>query len=417
MNIQDYIVSLDIGTSAVRVIIGELNNGAINIIGVGSAPSQGIKKGAIVDIDGTVNSIRAAVEQAERMVDVTIRDVYVGITGNHIELQSSYGVVAVSSDDREIGEEDIERVLQAAKVVAIPPDKQIIGVVPKQFIVDGLSGINDPRGMIGVRLEMDGTIIMGSKTIIHNLVRCVEKAGLRIAGIFLQALAAGEIALSKDEKNLGTVLVDIGAGLTTISFFEHGYLAATSVIPVGGEYITNDIAIGLKTTTEEAERIQKRYGCALVDEANDDEVFKVKRMGSDKDKQFSQLELAHIIEPRMAEIFNLIEDEVIRLGFDGEIPGGYVLTGGVVAMPGVIELAREELGSPVRIAVPDYIGVRDPAYTTGVGLIKYALKYRGTENVSSKPAAQKPKMSKKQYQENKESGVLERVKTWFKDFI
>ncbi|GAB7387654.1 cell division protein FtsA [Bacillaceae bacterium] len=412
MNSNEYLVGLDIGTSKVRAIIGEVNNGSINIIGVGTANSEGIKKGSIVDIDLTVQSIKEAVRNAERMVDIKIDEVYVGITGNHIELLPSQGVVAVSSSDREIGEEDIERVIQAAKVVAIPPEREIIDVVPLEFIVDGLGGIKDPRGMIGVRLEIKGTIITGSKTVIHNLIRCVQRAGLSIAGLFLQPLAAGLIALSKDEKNLGTVLVDIGAGSTTVAVFQNGQLAATSVLPIGGEFITNDIAIGLRTQTEEAERIKLKHGIALIDEASEDERFLVRRIGSELEKEFTQVDLASVIEPRVAEIFQLVEAEVNRLGFP-EVAGGYVLTGGVVAMPGVLDLAREELNAPVRIAIPEYIGVRDPSYTTGVGLIQMASMHLSHRRSANKPETKKDRRPNQE----KESGVLERVKNWFMEFI
>jgi cell division protein FtsA len=425
LNNNDYIISLDIGTSKVRVIIGEINGGTINIVGVGTAESQGIKKGAIVDIDETVKSIREAVEQAERMVDVTIRHVIVGISGNHIHLQASQGVVAVSSENREISDDDIERVMKAAQVIAVPPEREIIDIVPVQFIVDGHGEINDPRGMMGVRLEMDGTIITGAKTVIHNLVRCIERAGLSIAGMYLMPLASSEIALTKDEKNLGVVLVDIGAGSTTVAVFEMGTLTAFSVLPIGGDHITNDIAIGLRTTTEEAKQIQLQNGCALLEEASDDEVFQVKRIGSDVEKEFSQVELASVIEPRAAEIFNLMEDELHLLGYDTTIPNGFVLTGGVANIPGLLELARMELQAPVRVAIPDYIGVRDPAYTTGVGLIKYASKYymnRMPQQQEVKPSQPKntrkqnaaPKVQKEQ---GEQGGVMRKVRDWFSEFI
>lgn len=422
MNNQDLLVSLDIGTSKVRVIVGEVHNGSINIIGVGAAESQGMNKGAIVDIDQTVFAIREAVEQAERMVDATIREVYVGISGNHIELVMSHGVVAVSSENKEIDDEDIYRVIEAAKVISIPPEKEIIDVVPIEYIIDGLSGVSDPHGMIGIRLEMEGTIITGSKTIIHNLYRCVEKAGLKIAGFYLQSLAASDIALSKDEKNLGVVLIDMGAGSTTVSIFEQGTLAAIRSIPIGGDYITSDIAYALRTTTDEAKRLQIKYGCGMIEHASPSESFKVKRIGSNADLECSQVDLAHVIEPRVAEIIQFAQEEVINLGYDGEIPAGYVLTGGVAAMPGVVELAREELQAPVRIAMPDYIGVRDPSFTTGVGLIKYASRHAAprqpmlisTEaaSVSNKPAIKKQPKSK-----DKGEGMIDRVKNWFSEFI
>ncbi|GGG10210.1 cell division protein FtsA [Paenibacillus abyssi] len=413
MSSNDIIVSLDIGTSKVRAIIGEMTNGAINIIGVGSADSEGIRKGAIVDIDQTVQSIRNAVDHAERMVGIQITDVYVGIQGNHIGLQTNHGVVAVSNEDREIGEEDIERVLQAAKVVALPPEREIIGLVPKQFLVDGLDGISDPRGMIGVRLEVEATVITGAKTAIHNLMRCVEKADLRISGVILMSLASGQMSLTKDEKTMGTVLVDIGAGSCTLAIFEQGSLAATSTLPIGGEYVTNDISYGLRTQTEQAEKIKLKYGCAMISDAADDQKFKVMRMGSNVEKEFSQVDLANIIEPRMQEIFHLVLQEVRRLGFADKV-GGYVLTGGTVSMAGVLPLAQSELESSVRIAVPDYIGVRDPAYTSGVGMIQYVSKYMRSRVAS---APKKAGSRKANPSAPSKPGFFERIKNMFSEFI
>lgn len=413
MSSNDIIVSLDIGTSKVRAIIGEINNGAINIIGVGSADSEGIRKGAIVDIDQTVQSIRNAIDHAERMVGIQISEVYVGISGGHIALQNSHGVVAVSNEDREIGEEDIERVLQAARVVALPPEREIVGVVPKQYLVDGLDGIQDPRGMIGVRLEVEATIITGAKTSIHNLLRCVDKAGLEVSGLVLMSLAAGQLCLTKDEKTVGTVLVDIGAGAITIAVFEEGSLEATSTLPIGGEYITNDISIGLRTSLDVAEKIKLKFGCAVAADAAADQVFKVNRIGSNADNEFSQVDLAYIIEPRVQEIFQLIRSEVQRLGY-ADAPGGYVLTGGSVSMPGMLEIAQMELENSVRMAVPDFIGVRDPAYTSGVGIIHYASKYLrrpNSGNVKKLPSKKAP-AGKEQ-----KPGLIERIKNYWSEFI
>lgn len=410
MSNNEVIVSLDIGTSKVRTIIGEVANGSINIIGVGSADSEGIRKGAIVDIDQTVQSIRNAVEHAERMVGVQISEVYVGISGSHITLQTSHGVVAVSNEDREISEEDIIRVLQAAKVIALPPEREIIGVVPKQYLVDGLEGIQDPRGMIGVRLEVEATIITGAKTAIHNLRRVVDKAGLKASSLILMSLAAGQLSLSKDEKSIGTVLVDIGAGATTIAVFENGAIAATSTLPIGGEYITNDISIGLHTQMEHAEKMKLKFGCALVDIAAPEQGFKVPRIGSNLDKEFTQVELASIIEPRVQEIYQLIRAEVYRLGY-GDAPGGYVLTGGTVSMPGMLAHAQAELAASVRIAVPDYIGVRDPSYTSGVGIIQFvskSVKNRNTGYVKSTTSKKSDK---------KKTNLVEKFKNWLSDYI
>ena len=411
MNSGDVIVSLDIGTSKVRVIIGEVNNGTINIVGVGSADSEGMRRGAIVDIDKTVQSIRRAVDHAERMVGIQISDVYVGISGSHIALQSSHGVVAVSNEDREIGEEDIERVLQAAKVIALPPEREIIGIVPKQYMVDGLEDIQDPRGMIGVRLEVEATIITGMKTPVHNLKRVVDKAGLQISGLVLMSLAAGELTLSKDEKSIGTVLVDIGAGATTIAVFEEGNLVAHSTLPIGGDFITNDISIGLHTQTEHAEKMKLKYGCANLEDASPDQVFKVPRIGSNVDKEYTQVDLANIIEPRVEEIFQLIQAEVARLGY-GQAPGGYVLTGGTVMLPGILAVARRQLMTSVRIAAPDFIGVRDPSYTSGVGIINLIAK---SKKVTSSGGQRKHHLVKTAGESK--TGWFERFKNWISEFI
>ncbi|WP_018756674.1 cell division protein FtsA [Paenibacillus terrigena] len=414
MSNGDIIVSLDIGTSKVRAIIGEMNNGTFNIIGVGSADSEGIRKGAIVDIDQTVQSIRNAVDHAERMVGIQISEVFVGISGNHIGLQSSHGVVAVSNEDREIGDEDIERVLKAAEVIALPPEREIIDVVAKQYVVDGLEGIQDPRGMIGVRLEVEATIITGAKTAIHNLLRCVEKAGLKVKDLVLMSLAAGQLALSKDEKTMGSILVDIGAGATTIAVFQNGAMIATSTLPIGGEFVTNDIAYGLRTLTDQAERVKLKFGCAYGPDAAEDQVFKVIRIGSNVEKEFSQLDLAAIIEPRVQEIFQMVRQEVKRLGYS-EMPGGYILTGGTVCMSGVLTVAQAELEATVRIAVPDFIGVRDPGYTSGVGIIHSVIRTVRMRNASpAKKAANRPKAPKS---EEEKPGIFDRMKKFFEDFI
>lgn len=409
MSNNEIIVSLDIGTSKVRAIIGEINNGAINIIGVGSADSVGIRKGAIVDIEQTVDSIRQAISHAERMVDISISEVYVGITGNHIALQSSHGVVAVSNEDREIGNEDIERVMQAARVIALPPERVIIGEVPQQFLVDGLDEINDPRGMIGVRLEVEATIITGAKTAVHNLIRCVEKAGLQVGGLVLMSLASSQLSLSKDEMQLGTVLIDIGAGATSIAIFDQGNLVGTATLPIGGDYITNDISIGLRTQSDVAEKVKLKFGCALVEDAAEDQIFKVSRIGSNEDKEYTQVELAHIIEPRVKEMFAMISAEVQKLGYK-EMAGGFVLTGGSVSLPGLLEVAQRDLNAPVRIAVPDFIGVRDPAFTNGVGMIQYVYKYLRTKNRTTRKSSNQKVVDKK-------PNPFVRFGTWFKNWF
>jgi cell division protein FtsA len=373
MDNNEILVSLDIGTSKIKVIIGEVVGDSLNIIGVGSSKSLGMKKGAIVDIDETVQSIKSAVEQAERMVDVHIDRVVVGINGNHIQLQPCHGVVAVSSDDKEIKEEDIHRVMDAAQVMSIPPEREIVDVIPKQFIVDGLDEIRDPRGMIGVRLEMQGTIITCSKTMLHNILKCVEKAGLTVMDLCLHPLATGEVALSKDEKNLGVALIDIGGGSTTVSVFEHGTLVGTNVLPLGGYNITKDLSIGLRTTTEEAENIKLNHGHAFYDDASEEETMEVNIIGSNKREEFNQLDLVEIIEARLEEILVYSAREIQKMGYN-DLPGGIVLTGGTMSMPGACDLAQYIYQTNVRIAIPDYIGVREPQYTAGIGILKFAYK-------------------------------------------
>lgn len=426
MNSENIYVSLDIGTTHVKVVIGEMNGDAFNIIGIGKAESTGIKKGSIVDIDETVRSIGQAKEQAERMIGLEINSVIVGVTGNHVELQPCHGVVAVSSDNREIDDEDIARVLDAAQVIPIPPEREIIDVIPQQFVVDGLDEINDPRGMVGVRLEVEGTIITGSKTILHNLLRCVEKAGLQIADICLQSLALGSVALSRDEKNLGVAVIDIGGGSTSVSLFDQGVLASTFVLPVGGNHITKDISIGMRTPTEEAEKIKLNHGHAFIDDASNDETFDAPKIGSSKADTYSQKDMAYIIEPRMAEIFEMINNEIQKIGFS-ELPGGYILTGGTTSMPGVLELAQYELGYNVRMSIPDYIGVREPQYTTSIGLIQFAfhnVKIQGKEvaaavagdhqetKAKTKPKTKSTKEPKDEKPKDDKS-MKNKVKDWF----
>lgn len=413
MSSNDIIVSLDIGTYKVRVIIGEVSNGTINIIGVGTAESEGIRKGAIVDIDQTVRSIRSAIEHAERMVGIQIKDVYVGIQGNHVGLQTNRGVIAVSNANREISEEDISRVLEAAKVIALPPEREIIDLVPQQYLVDGLDGISDPMGMIGVRLEVEATVITSSKTAVHNIVRCIEKAGLHISGLILMSIASGEMSLTKDERLQGSVLIDIGAGSSTISIFDQGNLLATSTLPIGGEYVTSDISYGLRTQTDHAEKIKCKYGCALISSAASDLKFRVVRMSSNAEKEFTQVDLAQIIEPRMQEILHLIRMEVSRLGFDNKIHG-YVLTGGAVSLPGTVALAQSEFQAPVRVAIPDYIGVRDPSYASGVGIIQYVAK--NLKRKEDLPSNKKQPSRPNRPSQNK-SSVMDRLKNILGEFI
>jgi len=422
---SEILVSLDIGTSEIKVIIGEVLEDSLNIIGVGTAKSNGMKKGAIVDIDQTVQSIRNAVEQAERMVGMQVDSVIVGIDGSHIQLQSCHGVVAVQSDDREIGNEDVTRVIDGAQVMSIPPEREIIDVIPKQFIVDGLDEITDPRGMIGVRLEMEGMIITCSKTVLHNILKCVERADLQVSDICLQPLALGSIALSKDEKELGVALIDVGGGSTTVSVFSEGALIGTNVTPLGGDNVTKDLSIGLRTTTEDAEDIKLKHGHAFYDTANEEETFEVPTIGSNAKESYNQLQISDMIEARLEEIYAYAEREIRKMGIV-DLPGGYVLTGGTMKMPGVLELAQDLFRSNVRIAIPDYIGVREPQYTAGIGILQFAYhnaRIQGKnldvavedENAYEQPTRSQPKPKKADSKEGrkKESKLANMFKYFF----
>lgn len=421
MSNGEVLVSLDIGTSEVKVIIGEVLKDSLNIIGVGTAKSKGMRKGAIVDIDETVQSINNAVEQAEHMVDMKIDSVIVAVNGNHVQLHPCHGVVAVQSESREIGDEDIARVIDGAQVMSIPPEREIIDCLPRQFIVDGLDEITDPRGMIGVRLEMEGTIITCSKTVLHNILKCVERANLTINDIVLQPIAAGTIALSKDERNLGVALIDVGAGCSTVSIFTNDHLVATSVIPLGGNNITKDISIGLRTSTDDAENIKVNYGHAYYDTALADETFEATIIGSNQKETHNQLEISDMIEARLEEIFLLAAKEINRMGFH-DLRGGYVLTGGTMKMPGVLELAQDVFHSNARIAIPDYIGVREPQYTVGVGTIQFAYrnaKIQGKDlfpSTMNEQQIEKPKKTKR-IKENNDEQKESKVASFFKSFF
>ncbi|HEX5563723.1 MAG TPA: cell division protein FtsA [Sporosarcina sp.] len=364
-------VSLDIGSSSVKVLIGEVDGGSLHVIGVGNVQSAGIRKGTIIDIDATVQSIRKAVEQAERMTGMQIREVILGIPANGVHLQDVKGVVAVNSENREITDDDLDRVMKSAQVMSVPPEREIVNIIPKQFIVDDYDEIKDPRGMIGVRLEMDGTLITTSKTLVHNILRCVERAGLVIREIYLQPLAAGQFALTEDEMNHGTAFIDIGGGSTTIAIFGDNRFISTAVIPVGGDHITKDLSIILKTPTEQARKIKHQYGHAFYDDASDDELFEVPVIGADSKDQYSQRYISEIIGVRLEELFDLVLEELYRMGIQ-DLPGGVVLTGGTTKLDGILQLARHVLRTRVRIHTPEYIGVREPMYSTAVGLIRYA---------------------------------------------
>ncbi|MEK4424338.1 cell division protein FtsA [Solibacillus sp. FSL K6-1523] len=429
MNHQEIYVSLDIGSSSVKVLIGEMSDDQLHVIGVGHVKSTGIRKGAIVDIDATVQSINKAVEQAERMTGIKIDEVVLGVPANQTFLQPVKGVVAVNGENREITDDDLERVIDSAQVMSIPPERELVNLIPKQFIVDNLDEIKDPRGMIGIRLEMDATMITTSKTLVHNVLRCVERAGLQIREIYLQPLAAGTFTLTEDEKNQGTAYIDLGGGSTTIALFQDGLLKNTAVIPVGGEHITKDLSIVLKTPTEQAEKIKKQYGHAFYDDASDEQLFEVPVVGTDTTDQYSQRYIAEIIGVRLEELFELVLDELARMGIQ-DLPGGVVISGGVAQIEGIAQLARQVMLTRVRVFTPNYIGVREPGFTTSVGLIRYANaddKFYGRSATSSAPsyapypAQSNPSKKQASVSERVESdnkvGVIDRAKNLLNKFF
>lgn len=403
---KNLIAGMDIGTSNVRVIVGEINvDGSINIIGVGTSPSEGLKKGIIVDLDKTVEAITHAVEEAERMVGTSIPSVFLGIVGSHVSLINNRGVVAVSGEDKEIVEEDVERVLQAARVIALPPDREIIDVIPREFIVDGYDGIRDPVGMVGVRLEVDAMIITGMVTSIRNMVRCVNRAGLEIDGMVLNSLANAQVALSRDEKELGVVHIDMGGGTMEISVFQNSHLKNIAVIPVGGDHITNDIAVGLRTPIQVAEQFKIEHGVALSTLAPDNKTVELKHIAGKDAIQVPVKDLANIIEPRLVEMLQIAENELVNFGYREALPAGVVLTGGVALTRGIVELAEQIFDTSVRVAQPEYIGVKSPVFSTGVGIIHYVQN----AHLIDVRERRGPRLAL--------PGIFSRVKSWFTDMF
>ncbi len=363
-------VSLDIGTTSIKVVVAEYVKDQMNIIGVGNEISKGLSRGVIVDIDETVESIRRAVSQAERKANIQISNVIVGIPGNQISIEPCHGMYAVSSENKEITDRDVQNVFAAAKVRSVPPEREIISVIPEEFIVDGFDGIRDPRGMIGVRLELYASMITGPKTIIHNIKRCVEKAGLRIEDMVVQPLAIASVAMNKGERDFGTILIDMGGGQTTASVIHDDQLKFAFVDPEGGDFVTKDISIILNTTLENAERVKREYGYAISDEASADEFFPVETIGKEQPVKVDEKYLSEIIEARNVQIFENIKRALDKVEAR-ELPGGIILTGGGAALPGILELARENFEINVKLYIPEQMGMRNPIYATSIGLIKY----------------------------------------------
>jgi len=385
------IVGLDIGTSKVVAIVGEGNeDGGIEVVGIGSHPSRGLKKGVVVNIESTVQSIQRAVEEAELMAGCQIHSVFAGIAGSHIRSLNSHGVVAIR--DREVTLSDVERVKDAARAVAIPADQRVIHTLPQEYIIDRQEGIREPVGMSGVRLEVKVHMVTGAVSAAQNIVKCVRRCGLEVDDIILEQLASSHAVLTDDERELGVCLVDIGGGTTDIAVFTEGAIRHTAVIPIAGDQVTNDIAVALRTPTQHAEDLKIKYACALRQLANPDETIEVPSVGERPPRRLSRQTLAEVVEPRYEEFLSLVQAELRRSGFEELCAAGMVLTGGSSKMEGVVELAEEVFHKPVRLGMPQSVTglvdvVRNPIHATGVGLLLYGQLSRQlevTEKLSDK---------------------------------
>ena len=408
MRKERVVVGLDVGTTKVVALVGNVADGMIEIIGMGKAESHGLEKGVVVDIGRTISSIRKAIEEAENMADVKVSSVYVGIAGKHINSINNSGTVSINRPDRIITDEDIRRVVETAQAIQLPPSSEMIHVIPRQYIVDGQDGITDPVGMTGTRLEVDVHIVTGAITAVHNLVRCVETLDVGIEQIVLEPIASALAVLSSAEKELGVILLDIGGGTTDISVFRGGDIWFSKVIPIAGEHITNDITVGLQTPIEEAELIKKQAGTALVESVGEDEKIEVATIGGDEKKTVSKKKLAKIIEPRVEELLDLAMQEVEDAGYRDLVPAGLVLTGGTSLLNGITEFAKQRYGISVRRGkIPQGIhGLRDivesPIYATSIGLLRYAVETKD--------------FSKQRY-ERKKTSLINKLFSWFNSFF
>lgn len=401
------VVGLDIGTSKIVAIIAKIiDDTRVEIVGLGHKPSQGLKKGVVINIESTVSAIQAAIDEAELMAGSKVSAVYAGIAGSHIKSLNSHGIVAIK--EKEVTAGDVERVIDAAKAVAIPADQKILHVLPQEFIIDNQDGIREPIGMAGVRLEAKVHLVTGALSAAQNIAKCVQRCGLVVNDVILEQLASSFSVLTEDEKDLGVCLVDIGGGTTDIAVFTEGAIRHTAVIPIAGDQVTNDIAVALRTPTQYAEDIKVRYACALRQLADSDEVIEVPGVGDRDSRELSRQALAEVVEPRYEELLGLVYAELQRSGFEELCASGIVLTGGSAKMEGVVELAEEVFHMPVRLGEPQNIfGLVDvvcnPIHATGVGLVMYGQRAgggNGAENAGGAVVS--------------EESVLQRMKGWFK---
>jgi cell division protein FtsA len=404
---ESLVVGLDIGTTKICTVVADLADGQINIIGLGTHPSKGLRKGVVINIDSTVQSIKKAVEEAELMAGVHLTSVYAGIAGGHIKGINSHGVIAVKN--KEITPSDVKRVIDAASAVAIPMDREVIHIIPQEFIVDDQDGIRDPVGMSGVRLEGRVHIVTGAITSAQNIIKCANRAGLDVDDIVLEQLGSSEAVLTPEEKELGVAIIDIGGGTTDLVIFSSGSIKHTAVFSLAGSHITNDISLGLRTPLEEAEKIKIRYGCALTSLVRKDETVEVPSVGGRKPRALSRFNLAEIIEPRVEEILGLVHHEIVRTGYGNLLASGIILTGGSALLEGVADLAEQIFNVPVRRGIPIGISglvdlVNSPMYATGVGLVLY-----GSRNMAQSRF--------KKGEGNIFSKVTRRMKEWIEEFF
>jgi len=374
---NDYVVALDIGTSKVVCLIGQLTDShAVEIVALGSYPSSGLKKGVVVNIDATTDAIQKSIDQAKNSFDGKLKNVYVGIAGNHIKSLNSHGIVGIK--DKEVTPFDIDRVIEAAQAVAIPSDQKVLHVLPQEFVIDDQDSIREPLGMSGVRLESHVHLVTCANNAIQNIEKCVKRCGITLDGFVLEQLASSYSVLSEDEKELGVCIVDIGGGTTDIAIFNSGSISFTGVIPIAGDQVTSDIAVALRTQTPQAEELKQKYGCAVAEFTTESETIEVAGVGGRAPRELSRKALAEIVEPRYVELFELVKAEIQRNGFDGKIPAGIVLTGGTSKMEGVVELAESIFQTSVRIGVPENFKgmesvLKNPIYATSLGLLGYGF--------------------------------------------
>ena len=407
MREQDIIVGLDIGTTKICTVVGEKDGDKINIIGIGTHPSEGLRKGVVVNMESTVASIKKAVEEAELMAGYEISDVYVGIAGGHINSFNSRGVIAIKG--REITANDVSRVIDAASAVAIPMDREIIHVLPQEYIVDDEPGIQNPVGMTGVRLEVKIHIVTGAVTSAHNIVKCANRAGLNVCDIVLESLASGEAVLTDEEKTLGTALIDLGGGTTDLAVFYGGNIRHTFVLALGGNNLTNDIAIGLRTPHTEAEKIKKKYAISGTAAGIGGDEIEVKSTGGREPKKLPRQILSEIVTPRVEEIFTLVNREIFSKGAEELITSGVVLTGGTALLEGICDVAEAIINQPTRLGRPAGIAglvdvVNNPMYATGVGLVIYGARNDGDRKFRIRDA-------------NIFNRIIGRMRRWFKDIV